>query len=103
MTDFIITKIRLAHCKRGPSICELCREFDEGRFCLLDVDPEDRGLMQRRAIEVKRGPTSEWREFDVVKIFDDQEQAERYAEAESIDIVAPGPAGEDGSKEAGQR
>ena len=89
MTELIIAKIRIAHCKRGPAVCELCREYDEGRHCLLDIDPEDRGLMQRRAIEVTRGPSSGWHEFDIVKVFVDEDEATRYAESEAI-LVNPG-------------
>lgn len=86
MTDFIIAQIRLAHCKRGPDICELCRAYAEGRFCLLDIDPDHRGLIQRRTIEVKRGSTSEWREFDIVRIFDDKNEATDFAKTEDIFI-----------------
>lgn len=86
MTDFMIARIRLAHCKRGPEICDLCRAYAEGRYCLLDINPDDRGLMQRRTIEVKRESPSEWREFDVVTIFENEDEAKHHAETEGIFI-----------------
>ena len=50
MTRHVIHRIRLAHCKRGPEVCPRCREMDEVRICLLDVEPPGRGLEQRRVM-----------------------------------------------------
>ena len=84
MARYIIRKLRLAHCKRGPDRCEKCREMDGERICLLDIAPPDAGMIQRRVIEVKVGGESLWREFDIVRSFDDQEQAIAYAREHGV-------------------
>jgi hypothetical protein len=83
----IIRKIRLAHCKRGPELCEKCREMDVERICLLDICPPDAGLVQRRVIEVTINGQTEWREFDVVRAFADEEEAAAYAAQNGIEDV----------------
>lgn len=82
-----IRSLRLAHCKRGPSRCATCREWDEERPCLLDLDPADRGLIQRRVLEVEVAGERRWVEFDVVEVFADRDQALRYARDHGIDDV----------------
>jgi hypothetical protein len=87
MSCTIIRRIRLAHCKRGPAVCEKCREMDVERICLLDICPPDQGLMQRRVIEVEVDGEVTWREFDVIRAFDSEEEARAYAETEGIKDV----------------
>ncbi len=87
MPQYIIRKIRLAHCARGPELCAKCREMDEARICLLDVDPPDRGMAARRTIEVEIKGMREWREFDVVRSFADEAEAGKYAEENGITDV----------------
>jgi hypothetical protein len=84
---FIIRRLRLAHCKLGPERCEACREMDEERICLLDIDPPDRGMVQRRVIEVEIAGESSWREFDIVRTFDDEAEARSHAADHGIEIV----------------
>jgi len=58
------------------------------RICLLDIDPLDAGLMQRRVIEIVVDGRPTWHEFDIVRTFDSEEDALRYAEREGIrDVV----------------
>ena len=88
MSHHIIRRMRLAHCKRGPALCAECRAMDVERICLLDVDPPDTGLMQRRVLEVEIDGRLTWREFDIVSTFESEEEARRYAEQEGIgDVV----------------
>lgn len=88
MPRYIIRRMRLAHCKRGPLVCEICREMDVESICLLDIDPPDQGLVQRRVIEVEIAGEKVWREFDIVRTFADETEAQEYAEAHQIsDIV----------------
>jgi len=82
MPGYVIRRIRIAHCKRGPARCDKCREMDAERICLLDICPE--GEMQRRAIQVR----GVWREFDVLKMFDSEEAAQAYADEHGIEDVA---------------
>jgi hypothetical protein len=87
MTCHIIRKIRLAHCKRGPAVCEKCRQMDVERICLLDICPPDAGQMQRRVIEVLVDGKTEWHEFDVVRMFADEQEAKAYAAQNGIEDV----------------
>ena len=79
MPCYIIRKIRLAHCKRGPAVCEKCREMDVERICLLDICPPDAGMVQRRTIPVNIHGEEVWHEFDVVRVFESEEAAREYA------------------------
>ena len=87
MSRHIIRKIRLAHCKRGPSICEECREMDTEKICLLDICPPHQGEIQRRVIQVTRGGETTWCEFDIVRTFESQEEARKYADENAIQDV----------------
>jgi hypothetical protein len=53
--------------------------MDVERICLLDIDPPDLGLVQRRVIEVTIDGETAWREFDVVQAFEDEAEALAYA------------------------
>ena len=88
MSRYIIRRIRIAHCKRGPSICDKCREMDVERICLLDICPPRVGEIQRRVIQVKREGEKVWREFDIVRTFESREEAEKYASKNAIEDVA---------------
>ena len=87
MPCHVIRKMRLAHCKRGPAVCEKCKEMDEERICLLDVCPADAGLMQRRVIQLTVDGEEVWREFDIVRVFDDEEEARKYARENGVGDV----------------
>jgi len=87
MSQHIIRRMRLAHCKRGPAVCAKCREMDEEKICLLDICPPDQGMVQRRVIELSRDGESVWREFDIVRAFESPEEAREYAEQKGIDDV----------------
>ena len=84
MAHYVIRKVRLAHCKRGPTRCEKCREWDAGRICLLEIDPA--GEMQRRVIQLH--DEGAWHEFEVVTVFADEEEARAYAAKQGIRDVA---------------
>ena len=87
MSRHIIRKIRLAHCKRGPSICAKCREMDVEKICLLDICPPHMGEIQRRVIQISTGGETAWREFDVVRAFESKEEARKYADENAIGDV----------------
>jgi hypothetical protein len=84
MPCHIIRKIRLAHCKRGPSVCEKCREMDVEKICLLDISPPGAGELQRRVIQANVDGEEVWREFDVVRAFESEAEARTYADANGI-------------------
>jgi len=87
MSRYIIRRMRLAHCKRGPVVCEECRQMDEEKMCLLDICPPDEGMGQRRVIEIHRGGESVWREFDIARAFESKEEAREYADQNGIEDV----------------
>ncbi len=84
---YVIRRIRLAHCKRGPAVCAQCREMGQAKICLLDISPPHPGEIQRRVIEVSLGGEMVWREYDVVRVFETQEEAQVYAEEHAISDV----------------
>jgi hypothetical protein len=84
MSRYIIRKIRIAHCKKGPSICDQCREMDAERICLLDICPPRVGEIQRRVIQVNIEGEEVWREFDIVRAFESEEEAREYASRNGI-------------------
>ncbi len=84
MTKHIIRTIRLAQCARGPELCVKCRQMDEPKICLLDIDPPHQGRQARRTIEVEINGKRVWREFDVVRTFADEDEARRYAAENGI-------------------
>ena len=87
MSSYIIRKIRLAHCKKGPSLCAKCREMDVDKICLLDIDPPRPGEIQRRVIQVDMEGQTVWREFDVARMFEDENEAKEYASQNGIEDV----------------
>jgi hypothetical protein len=58
--------------------------MDVDAICLLDIDPPDQGLVQRRVIEVEIAGETVWRELDIVRSFADETEARDYAEAHQI-------------------
>jgi hypothetical protein len=54
------------------------------RICLLDIDPPHPGTMQRRVIEVEIDGERAWREFDVVRTFENEDETLAYAAAHHI-------------------
>ena len=57
------------------------------KISLLDISPPRPGEMQRRVIAVQHGGEQVWREFDVVRTFDSDAEARRYAAEHSIEDV----------------
>lgn len=88
MAEYIIRRIRLAHCKRGPELCALCRAMDVETYCLLDIDPPRPGMVQRRVIQVVVDGEPVWREFDVVRAFDSRDEAAAYAATAGLALEA---------------
>lgn len=84
---YVIRRMPLAHCKKGPDRCDICRQMAQERICVLDLHPPGRGLEQRRAIEIGRDGESVWQEFDIVRTFDSEEEALAYAQEHRIDDV----------------
>ncbi|RCK79759.1 MAG: hypothetical protein OZSIB_3913 [Candidatus Ozemobacter sibiricus] len=87
MPRFIIRAIPMVHCKRGPAVCARCRALAGPRLCLLDLDPPDRGQVERRVIGLEIDGQKVWREFDVVRTFVDEAEARAYAADHGITTI----------------
>ena len=87
MPRYLIRRIRLAHCARGPEQCEQCRALDREVPALLDVDPPNYGMVARRIIEIQTAEGPAWREFDVVRTFQDEREARAYASEHGVTDV----------------
>jgi hypothetical protein len=81
MPHFVVRRIRIAHCKKGPARCDKCREMDAERICLLEICPQ--GDMQRRVIQIG----DIWQEFEVARVFESEEDARAYADEHGIQDV----------------
>jgi len=75
---FVIKKLAVPHCKRGPEHCELCRKNSEPRWCLLDVDPPDKEMLQRPVIELVVDGERHFLVYDVIKSFASEEEARQF-------------------------
>jgi len=87
MPCYVIRRIQVTHCKRGPDRCEQCRQMNAERICLLDVCPPHPGEVQRRVTQVTVAGRPAWREYDVVRSFEDEAEARQYAASEGIEDV----------------
>lgn len=80
---FVIRRLRLPHCARGPARCERCRDDAPARLCLLDTRPEPPEAA-RPTLEVAPGVH---RPYAVVRTFADDEAARAHAREHGIDDV----------------
>jgi hypothetical protein len=58
--------------------------MDQEQICLLDICPPDAGMIQRRVLPVTVDGEEVWREFDIVKVFGSEAEAQEYATANDI-------------------
>jgi hypothetical protein len=65
----IIRATRSQHCSRGPVLCAKCRALNETRWMLLDIDPPHQGEVARPTIQVTLDNGLEWREYEVIRVF----------------------------------
>lgn len=81
---FVIKKLSVPHCKRGPERCELCRKNSEPRWCLLDVDPPDKEMVQRPVIELVIDGERQFLVYDVIKSFVSEEEARQFLQTSDL-------------------
>ncbi|MCO5167175.1 MAG: hypothetical protein M9894_12555 [Planctomycetes bacterium] len=91
---YVIKRIALTHCKRGPASCARCREVARERVCLLDTLPRAHPEAARPMIAVREGDVTVWRTYDVVGEFASVEEARERARAtgiadEVVDLTDP--------------
>lgn len=83
--NLIIRKIPIVHCMRGTQYCAKCREFYKERYCLLDISVKDESA--RPVIEVERDGKKIMCEYNIVKIFDDLDEAKKFAKKNNISDI----------------
>lgn len=69
VVKYLMKRMRVPHCKRGPQRCEICRTQNVEKWCLLDVDPPDQDKVQRPVLEFVCQGERLIRVFDVLKSF----------------------------------
>lgn len=88
-SEYIISNIIVPHCARGPQRCEKCKQMaEEKKFCLLQIYSQG-GEIARPVLEVEIDGKQQWCEFDVLKTFKDESEAESYAKAHGIPVMFP--------------
>lgn len=75
----IVRATRSVHCSRGPVLCAKCRAMDSVKWMLLDIDPPNQDREARPVIEVTLEGKSEWRAYDVLRIFENELEARTFA------------------------
>ena len=74
----------MSHCARGPNRCDICKKLvKEKKICLLKVSSESQGRAMR-VMEFTINDKIGFYEFDVVKIFKDEDEAKKYSEENNI-------------------
>ena len=88
-SGYIIKKIIVPHCQRGPQRCEKCKQMAaEKKICLLQIYFKS-GEIARPVIEVNKDGKTQWYEFDVLKVFKDEKEAKTYAKKHAIKVQFP--------------
>ena len=88
--DYIdtIMKMPIIHCARGPERCDRCRKrLEEGeKFCLVRIYLEA-SYISRPMTQVNVDDKKIFAEYDVLKIFENVEEAKEYATKNDIEIT----------------
>ncbi|MFW9919766.1 MAG: hypothetical protein ACFFED_09220 [Candidatus Thorarchaeota archaeon] len=75
------------HCARGPSRCPACKEASKvRRICLLRIF-FDSGEIARPMIEIERDEKWSIHEYDVLRDFESEEDALRYAMENNLEDI----------------
>ena len=85
-----IKKMPYIHCARGPERCEKCKKFaeKEDSYALIKVFLESTNTnIARPIIEIYIGCRKIIGEYDIIKRFNDIEDAKIYAKNNKIDIT----------------
>jgi hypothetical protein len=83
----IIRATRSVHCSRGPVLCAKCRAMDEVKWMLLDIDPTDQDKVTRPTVEVTLDGKSEWRVYDVTRVFATADEARAFAIEHQVPLI----------------
>jgi hypothetical protein len=85
---FVIKKMTLNHCARGPQLCEKCKEMaKDPKYCLLKLYTETDGKVARPVVEVYFGRMKKFCEYDVVKVFSSKDEALFYSKENNTPLI----------------
>ncbi len=83
----IIKQIFVPHCARGPKRCEKCKQMaEEKKYCLLQIYFHG-GKVTRPVLELETDDKRQWYEFDLIKTFNDENEAKMYANEHEIRFI----------------
>jgi hypothetical protein len=84
---YVIRKMSLPHCARGPRRCKQCAEAAKNiRIYLLEVYP-DPGTEARPVIKVTVRGKELWLVYSVVREFTSRNHAEDYAQENGLKLI----------------
>nr|MDO8079193.1 hypothetical protein [Candidatus Freyarchaeota archaeon] len=84
---YVIRKMSVPHCARGPLRCEKCKEMErEKKICLLKVYFEP-GEIARPMIEIYKNGKKRLCEYDLAKTFEDEKEAKDYAKKNALNLL----------------
>jgi hypothetical protein len=83
-SEEVIRKVTVPHCARGSRRCEKCEEAARiEKICLVRIF-FDHGGIARPMMEIERDGDKLLLEFDVIRVFKDEEEARRYSKTNNI-------------------
>jgi hypothetical protein len=75
------------HCARGPKRCETCKEYaKEKKWALLDIAPNEHPMAARPMVEIEVNGEKVFMTYDVIRYFDNKEEAIRFIENNRLQI-----------------
>lgn len=84
---FIIRKMSIPHCARGPLRCKKCKEAEKvKKICLLKLYFEP-GEITRPMIEIYKNKKKCLCEYDIEKTFEDENEAKDYAKRNALNLL----------------
>ncbi|MBS7249952.1 MAG: hypothetical protein KIH08_05085 [Candidatus Freyarchaeota archaeon] len=84
---YIIRKMSVPHCARGPLRCEKCRIMEkEKKICLLKVYLEP-GEIARPVLDIYFDGEKKFCEYDLIKTFENEEAAKEYAKRNMLNLL----------------
>ncbi|MCB9232217.1 MAG: hypothetical protein H6581_11165 [Bacteroidia bacterium] len=80
----IIEKIQIVHCARGPQRCEKCKAVEANKWALLNICPDNPGMVARRVTEFTWQGEKLWVEFEVEKVFESKQEARAWSKEHGV-------------------
>ncbi|NHJ87778.1 MAG: hypothetical protein FK734_20115 [Asgard group archaeon] len=87
MTNFVLKKMAQIHCARGPSRCEICKNYaKKKKWALLELSPSEHLEATRPVIEIEGGEEKIFLPFDVLAYFDSLREAINEAKKRGLEF-----------------